>query len=92
MLERLTSCSLFSIELAGDAHIIIWSSGADEQLEAFVNDAISGIPEKIAHWKIEARDAADGKYGPNPKDESIDYWRGRRNVLYELAAFLGQSE
>lgn len=92
MLERLTGCSLFRIERAGENHIIVWSSGADEQLEAFINDSVSGVPEKIAHWKIEAQEATDGKYGPNPKGETIDYWRGRRNVLFELAAFLGQSE
>jgi len=88
MLERFTSCSLFSIERAGDAHIIIWSSGAVEQLEAIVGDVLGGVPEKIEHWKHEADDACDGKYGTTPKGEPIDYWRGRRNVLYELAAFL----
>lgn len=88
MLEKLTSTSLFRIERVGENHIIVWSSGAEEQLEAMVNEVLNGVPEKIEHWKNEAHDACEGKYGPSPKGEPIDFWRGRREVLYELSAFL----
>jgi hypothetical protein len=88
MLEKLTSTSLFRIERVGENHIIVWSSGSEEQLEAMVNEAMHGVPEKIEHWKGDADDACNGKYGPSPKDEPIDFWRGRREVLYELSAFL----
>lgn len=29
-----------------------------------------------------------GVYGKRPQGESMDYWRGRRDLAYELAAFM----
>ena len=43
---------------------------------------------RILAWKQEAIDATDLKYGQNPQGEPINYWRGRRAALCELAAFL----
>ncbi len=58
------------------------------------NDKLKGggslrdLADKIIAWRSEAHAASHGEYGPTPQGEPIDYWRGRRNVLFELHAFL----
>lgn len=40
LLEAITSCKLFSIEVINGNMLIVWSSGAAEQLEAMATDCI----------------------------------------------------
>lgn len=47
---------------------------------------------RIIAWFEEAKDACDGKYGSAPQGNDMSYWRGRREVLGELKAFLKTDE
>lgn len=44
------------------------------------------LRDRILCWKQEADKAVAGEYGDNPKGETMEHWRGRRAVLYELDA------
>lgn len=41
ILEELTSCSLFTVEVHDQGNLFIWSSGAAEQLEAIFHRALA---------------------------------------------------
>lgn len=55
-----------------------------EQLQEFKN--------RVDHWAGESQLACDGGFGSCPQNEPLDYWRGRRNALSELKAFLDRPE
>lgn len=39
----------------------------------------------------ETKDVANGKYGTSPQGRGMEYWLGRRDVVFELAAFMHDS-
>lgn len=44
------------------------------------------IIKRIQIWIHDTNDAVNGKFGPAPRGQSLDYWRGRRSALYEVLA------
>lgn len=80
--EAMKSDSPTTPEQSGPA---VASSDGLEGVEA---KALRDLADKIIHWRNDAHAASHGEYGPMPQGEPIDYWRGRRNVLHELHAFL----
>ena len=60
LLELITSSKLFRIEREGEHHIIVWSSGAAEQLDAFVAEITKpSLTMRILTLTRQQRDAAE---------------------------------
>lgn len=55
-----------------------------DQLKADINT----LKEKIEYWAKDSGDGAEDKYGPCPQGGPIDFWRGHRNALNEVLAFI----
>lgn len=49
---------------------------------------VKDFVERIDHWLADIELACRGDYGPTPKGEPIDFWRGKREALAEIKCFV----